>query len=307
MPGKRVLITGAAGFIGSAVARHCVAEGHEVLALVRPASDLWRLEDLRDRVRFVVGDLLTGPLPIEAPAVDLCIHLAWNVTPGEYLQAPHHFEYQHATLHLARQLVAAGCSRLVAVGTCFEYDSRAGLLSETTPLAPRSAYAAGKLATFEALQPFCRREGLQLAWARLFYQYGPAEDPRRIVPYVIRSLLQGQRAELTTGDQIRDFLHVADVAAALCAVAETDLVGTVNIGSGQGITIADLSQRIAQLVHRPDLVALGARPIPEGEPMRIVADTTRLRTVTGWAARFDLTSGLLDTVDWWNTHLRTYG
>lgn len=307
MSGTRILITGATGFIGSAVARHCVAAGHEVRALVRPTSDRWRLDDLRHRLRFVVGDVLAGPVPLEPGTIDLCIHLAWDVTPGEYLHAPHHEAYRRATLALARQVAAAGCPRLVAVGSCFEYDPGAGVLSETTPVKPRSVYAAAKLATFEALQGVCRSTGLQLAWPRLFLQYGPAEDPRRIVPYVVSALLRGERAELTAGDQIRDFLHVADVAAALWAVADSDVVGPVNIGSGKGITIADVARRIADLVQRPDLIALGARPSPDGEPMRIVADTTRLRTETGWTAGFDLTSGLRDTVDWWKARLRTHG
>ncbi len=307
MPGKRIFVTGATGFIGSAVVRHCVAAGHDVLALVRPTSDRWRLEDLRHRLRFVTGDVLAGPLPIEPGTIDLCIHLAWDVTPGEYLHAPHHEAYRRATLDLARQLASTGCPRLVAVGTCFEYDPGPASLGETTPLKPRSVYAAAKLATFEALAPFCRSAGLQLAWPRLFFQYGPAEDPRRIVPYVITSLLRGRHAELTAGDQVRDFLHVSDVAAALCAVADADVIGPINVGSGQGVTIADVAGRIARLVQRPDLIALGARPCPDGEPMRIVADTTRLRTATGWTPRVDLTSGLRDTVDWWKARLSTHG
>lgn len=300
----RILITGATGFIGSEVTRQCVAAGHAVRALVRPASDRWRLADVGDRVRWLPGDVLAEDWDLDRGTVDVCIHLAWDVTPGHYLEAAHHEAYWRGTVSLARRLAAAECGRLVAVGTCFEYDPEPGVLTEATPTRPRSVYARCKLRTFESLEPWCRNAGLQFAWARLFHQYGPAEDPRRLVPYVIRALLRGERAALTAGEQVRDFLHVRDVAAALCALARCDAVGAFNVGSGQGVSVAHLARRIGELVGRPELLALGARTATGDEPPRLIADASRVRAATGWSPNLDLEPGLRHAIEWWAARLR---
>jgi nucleoside-diphosphate-sugar epimerase len=265
----KVLLTGATGFIGWHVAR--ALAGHEVVTLGR--------------------DLLDPQFAFPASRFDVCIHLAWYVEPGKYLGSPLNQQWVEASLRLAR---AVNCRRFVAAGTCFEYDTSVGVLSESSPTRPDTLYGRCKLELFHALQKL----DLNFAWVRIFYQYGPREDRRRLVPHVIHSLLAGQRAELTPGQQVRDFLHVADVGHAIAAVAASDLTGAVNIGSGEGVTVAELAGKIAGILGRPELLALGAKPYAPGEPMRIVADNAKLRA-TGWRPRYDLDAGLRDTVNWW--------
>ncbi|MDW8345135.1 MAG: NAD-dependent epimerase/dehydratase family protein, partial [Verrucomicrobiae bacterium] len=139
-------------------------------------------------------------------------------------------------------------------------------------------------------------------WARIFYQYGPFEDQRRLVPHIITSLLRGQRAELTAGTQVRDFLHVEDVGTALATVATSSLTGIVNIGSGTGVTVRHIAETIGELIGRSDLLAFGAKPTPLHDPPYVVADTTRLRSL-GWQPRYNLRSGLAQTIAWWKQQL----
>ena len=109
----KIFLTGATGFIGSQVARTLVSAGHEVHALRRPHSDTRRIADILDRLTFVPGDVLDGRF--DMPAVDCCIHLAWYVEPGKYLESPLNQNYVDASLALAKR-----CRRIVAAGTCFE-------------------------------------------------------------------------------------------------------------------------------------------------------------------------------------------
>lgn len=291
----KTLLTGAAGFIGSHIARQLVRDGHEVHALVRPQTDLWRIADIEPSLHLIRGDLLDPSFILHAPSFELCIHLAWYVEPGKYLQSPLNKDWVAASLRLARTLKDAGCRRFIAAGTCFEYATSDPPQRESTPTEPSTLYVQSKLELFHALPSI----GIDFAWVRFFYQFGPYEDPRRLMPVVINLLRRGQEAKLVPGDRLRDYLHIEDVASAVRAVAHSQLTGAVNIGSGERLTVGDIALKIGQLLDRVDLIKLGALPYAANEPMHILADNTKLREGTGWKPRYNLESGLRQTIDWW--------
>jgi UDP-glucuronate decarboxylase len=293
----KILVTGAAGFIGSHIARELVRRGHEVHALVRPQTDLWRIADIESSLHMVRGDLLDPSFRLPSTVFDSCLHLAWYVEPGKYLHSPLNKDWIEATLQLARNLKEAGCRRFVSAGTCFEYAPCDPPQSESTPTAPSTLYVQSKLELLQALPSV----GIDFAWVRFFYQYGPYEDPRRLMPVVINRLRQGQEAKLVTGDRIRDYLHIEDVASAVCAVAQSQLTGPVNIGSGVRVTVRDIALKIGELLNRVDLIKLGAFPDSPTEPMHLLADNSKLCEGTGWKPRYNLEDGLRQTIDWWKS------
>jgi nucleoside-diphosphate-sugar epimerase len=144
---------------------------------------------------------------------------------------------------------------------------------------------------------------MEVAWARLFYQYGPFEDDRRLVPAIILALLRGQEAQLTRGNQVRDFLHVRDVAAALSAVTRSEVTGPVNVGSAEPITVRALVETIASIIGRPDLLAFGALPDRPGDPAIVCSDNRRLVEECGWRRATTHPDGLRGTVEWWRSRL----
>lgn len=296
----RVLLTGAGGFIGAHIASALIARGAEVHAVVRNAGHAPRLDAIAKQLTRHEGDLLDASARARIVALakpDLCIHAAWYAVPGKYLSAPENLAHVAASLELATALVDAGCTRFVGLGTCFEYDtSTTTKLTESSATAPRFLYASCKLALYEMLQAYAAVAKTSFAWCRIFYQYGPHEAPERLVPAVIDRLLGGGVAETTLGEQIRDFLHVADVGDAVASVALSRLEGAVNVGSGVPITVRDLVSTIARLCDAEDRVRFGALPYRPGDPMHVCADVTRLAS-TGFTPRFDLEAGLRDVVE----------
>ncbi|HXI83739.1 MAG TPA: NAD(P)-dependent oxidoreductase [Verrucomicrobiae bacterium] len=291
----KVLLTGGAGFIGSHVARELVRQNHEVHALVRPQSDLRRVADIEPSLRIIHGDLIAPSFVLQPASYDCCLHLAWYVEPGKYLHAPQNKDWVQASLRLARMLQTAGCRHFIGAGTCFEYAPADPPQRESTPTQPTTPYVQAKLELFDALQSV----GIESAWLRFFYQYGPGEDPRRLVPAVINTLLRNQEMKLVPGDRVRDYLHIEDVATAACAVAGSCLTGAVNIGSGEPVTVREIAWKIGETLDRVSLLKVGALPYPASEPMHLLADNTKLREGTGWKPHYPLDEGLRRTIEWW--------
>jgi nucleoside-diphosphate-sugar epimerase len=291
----RVLLTGASGFIGSHVARIALAEGHEVVALVRPGSSLRRLDGVRGRLNLLEGDLRDAQA-LRLDKADVCLHLAWYAEPGKYLKAGENLDCLEGSLALLRLLHDVGCPRLVLAGTSFEYDARPDPVRETSAIRPATLYAAAKHALFLVASNFDPSSG-SVATARIFSLYGPREDPRRLVPFVLSKLLEGKECPITGGEKIRDFSHVEDVAGALWAIAKSSAVGAVNVGSSQPVSIASIADRLGELVGRRELLSF--RESSSVEPAILVANTDRLRQEIGFTPRYDLDAGLAATLAWW--------
>jgi nucleoside-diphosphate-sugar epimerase len=304
---KRVLVTGAGGFIGRWSVPALLNLGFEVHAVLSRANHGVPSELRGCTAHF--ADLLD-----EADAAALMkkvrpshlLHFAWIATPGVYWQSADNPRWLAAGEHLLRRFRDGGGVRAVFAGSCVEYDwSRGGVCDErSSPLAdasavPLSPYAASKLAMFRKLTEWAVEERMSAAWGRIFFQFGPNEYPDRLVPSVIRSLLKGEAALCTHGKQVRSFLHAADVGAAFATLLNASVEGPLNIGSDQSITVADLIGRIARHIGRPELVRLGARIAPANEPAVLLPDVRRLRDEVRWRPRFTLDEGLTDTIDWW--------
>ncbi len=301
----RVLVSGAGGFIGLPVLAQLARADREIHALCTrapaPAETgvRWHALDLSDRV--AVEGLM------EELAPELLVHLAWCTEHGRFWHAPENVLWVERSLQLLRAFVRCGGRRLVMLGTCAEYDWSeidGPLVEGSSPLAPATLYGVAKDALRRVAGAYAEQQGVELAWGRLFFLYGPREAHGRLVPAVIRSLLRGQPVATGNGAQVRDFMHVDDVAGAVVALLDSPVVGTVNIASGVGVSVEEVVDAIVHLLGHAELVRRGALPGRAGEPPLLVADVARLRDEVGFQPRWGLADGLAATVRWWEANER---
>lgn len=280
-------MTGAAGFIGSQLVRALAARGMDVVAADRPGVRTDRLAECGPRVRLAeieLGASGAAQALLAKHRPTHLVHLAWYAEPGDYLASRENLRSLAATTDLVAAALDAGCRRIVATGSCLEYAASDAPHHEGDPVGPESLYAACK----HAAHIVCERLAADHAaflWARIFYLHGPGEDPRRLMPMVAAQLRRGEAVDLSGGEQVRDYLHVADVAEALAMLTCSEATGVANVCSGAPMPLRVLLGAIGEHVGRPDLLRFGRVPYRPGERMCIAGDPGALRAL-GWRPRF---------------------
>lgn len=295
----RVVVTGGSGFLG----RHCTSPlregGAEVFSIGRSAPP-------DDTITHVTCDLLDEVAvrkALQSIEASHLLHLAWDLEPGVYTESGANLDWLASSLHLARAFADVGGERMVVTGTCFEYEWTQPVLHESSPIGPSTFYGLSKDLLRQALAAYADRGGPDLAWARLFFLYGPGENDRRLAGAVTSSLLRGERVETSEGTQRRDYMYVADAGRALARLTLAPVVGAVNVASGTAIPVRSLIEELAGSIGRPDLVDYGARPTPANEAQVVVADVGRLTEEVGFTEFTELSDGVAATVEWWRSRL----
>jgi len=194
----RLLVTGAAGFVGSHVVRAALGRGHEVVAAVRSRARAAALEDCTG-VRLVEADLADARAMRQMAldvSPDLALHLAWSIGP-DYCDSPDNLPCVEGSLALLHGLVDAGCARVVFVGSHLELAPSDCDMDENAPVAPRDLYAVCKDAVHRIARAYVAGTQTSFVWARLFNLYGPGQADWALVPHVVRHLLDGRQCPMT--------------------------------------------------------------------------------------------------------------
>lgn len=299
---KNVLLTGADGFIGRRCIPRLVALGYGVHAVSRnPVTSedknvVWHRIDLLDSRE-------TAAL-IKKERPEGVLHLAWYTKHEDFWSSPENLKWVEASTALVRAFAEHGGKRFVGCGTVGEYEwGHGNCIEDVTPSRPGTLYGSCKIAFKTVLDGMSLSGDLSTAWGRVFFLYGPNEAPNRLVASVIRSILQGEPARCSHGNQIRDYLHVDDVADGLTCLFGSSFQGTMNVSSGVPLALKDIINRIGEKLNRPDLIELGARDAPDGEAPVLVGDNRRLLEHTNWSPGHTLDSGLEDAIRWWKEKL----
>jgi nucleoside-diphosphate-sugar epimerase len=270
---RRVFITGATGFVGREVLRTLLEQDVTVVCALREGSEAKLPSSPKIERCAVTTDLFAEDQAWwerELLGIDVVVHLAWYAEPGKYQFSTKNLDCLIGTLCIGRAAAASGVKRFVGVGTCFEYLPSEKPLPIDAQLAPASPYAACKAAAYFALSQTLPRSGVNFAWCRLFYLYGEGEDSRRLVPTLRQSLSEGRVADLTSGNQVRDFLDVREAGGLIAEIALSDKSGAVNVCSGRAVTVRQLAESIADEYGRRDLLNFGARKDNPIDPPHVV-------------------------------------
>lgn len=276
----KVAVTGATGFIGRYVVRRLATrEGVQVVAVSRtpPATGV-----LPSNCTHICLDLAGSPTggydALGSP--DVLIHLAWSGLPNH--GSLHHFDpHLFEQYRFIEGLVTDGLPSIICAGTCFEYGMRGGELAEDLLPDPQNPYGFAKDALRRALSFLRARRTFNFAWARLFYMYGEGQAPNSIYSQVMRAIKCGETSfKMSAGEQLRDYLHVMEVADILVRLAlEAPDAGIVNVCSGKPVSIRGLVERWLKENGWSMNLDLGRYPYPPLEPMAFWGSTRRLAAI----------------------------
>jgi NAD dependent epimerase/dehydratase len=318
--GRRVLVTGVGGFIGSHVAETLVQAGASVRAFVRYVSrgDYGWLEttppEILEELEIFRGDLANPEAVVNAVAGrEIVLHLGALVPIPYSYRHPREFVTANleGTLNVLEAVRREEIARIVHISTSEVYGTAMRVpIDEEHPLHPQSPYAATKVGADQLALSYQRSFGTPVVILRPFNTYGPRQSARAVIPTIIAQALSREEIKLGATSPTRDFLYVADTVQGLlrCATAEGIEGETINLGTGVEVSIGDLAQRILRLVGVEVPIALdeGRLRPPNSEVERLVADVSKAKRLLAWQPEVSLDEGLRRTIEWLTGSLSSY-
>jgi UDP-glucose 4-epimerase len=300
----RIFLTGASGFVGSFLLRNLLSSGkHEVAVLLRTPEFASRIKDLFINSQIIQGDLGNQSVfeaQVKKFQPDTFVHIAWNGVMGNDRNALTQWRNVPEALELVEMASRVGAKHWVGLGSQAEYGPCQNKIDEKTNTKPTTLYGVSKLATCNLSERLCQELGLRHAWLRLFSSYGPADNSDWLIPYLIRSLLAGQKPSLTYAEQLWDYIYIEDVASAIEAVIENPAAsGIFNLGSGQALILRSMIENIRDLIDPALPLGFGEVPYRPDQVMHLEADISRLKIFTGWSPNFRFDTAIKKTVDWY--------
>lgn len=308
----RVLMTGATGFVGSCLARRLVETGYDVHIFSRTGSDRWRIADLAGRLTEHLVDLRdAGQVLVTVDKIQpaaIC-HLATHGGFAFQQETSAILESNFlGTTNLLRACEQVGFSSFINTGSSSEYGTKDTPMREEDLLEPVGDYGVSKAAA----TLFCRSEalkkGLPVVTLRLFSPYGPWDDPKRFVPYAIKSLLRGETPRFSSPASVRDYVFIDDVLDLYLGLIKEPHCGgeMFNVASGSQSSIGELFSLLAQIINPGITPAWGALGSQRPEPRTWVADIGKAERELGWKPVVTLQAGLTKTCGWLREHLEYY-
>ncbi len=319
MYNQSVLITGAAGFIGSHLVEACVRKGLKVRATVHYNSmNTWGwLEKLavRDEIEILSGDIRDYDFVFKAiKECDTVFHLAAligipysYISPLAYIRT--NIEGTYNVLQAAKE---QGVGNVLVTSTSETYGTAQYVpIDEKHPLVGQSPYSASKIAADQLAISFHRSFRLPVKIVRPFNTYGPRQSARAIIPTIITQILSGQK-EIKLGNiaPTRDFTYVKDTVEGFLFIAGNDRLNgeVVNLGTGSEISVGNLVELIATLIGEEVKVVEDGQRVrsASSEVDRLCCDASKIKKFTGWTSRYDLNTGLKETIEWIESNLSFY-
>jgi NAD dependent epimerase/dehydratase len=318
--GKKVLVTGAGGFIASHLVERMVSEGAQVRAFVRYNSrnDVGMLKqipaDVFSQLEVMYGDLRDVEAVRSAvQGVDTVFHLgALIAIPYSYVNPREVFDVNvMGTMNVMMAARDFGVRRVVHTSTSEVYGTAQYVpIDEAHPLQGQSPYSASKIGADKIAESFYRSFEAPVVTLRPFNTYGPRQSTRAVIPTIITQALTSDEVKLGSLDPSRDFTFVVDTANGFVRVAEAENVSgeEINLGNDNTIRIGDLVEKICGIIGKNPKIVLDAQRIRPGksEVMKLWASNEKAKRMIGWEPRISLDEGLRATIEWISAHIDLY-
>lgn len=290
----KLVVSGATGFLGSWVCR-ILSRSHSVNALVRPDSNLYRLEGISSIVISKVPEIQWGDY-LQNSGADAWISLDWSgVSNKDRNEA-----FQSKNIERLERILkkATNIPMIIGTGSQAELGPVNDLISEELPDAPTTKYGQAKVQARLMMQNHAKEMGSRFIWARIFSTYGALDSNDWLIPSTIDSLLQGKRMSLTKGEQEWSYLHAYDLARAFeVMVTSADIDGIVSVGNPETVMIRDVANLIGQELNKVNLLSFGEIPYRSDQVMKLAPLCEKL-SKSGWRPAIGLDEGIRHLINW---------
>ena len=312
MPSKRVVITGAAGFIGSHLSETLLDRGYAVIGIDNLLTgDTANIAHLVNRDFLFIKHDVTNYINVEGP-VHAVLHWASPASPIDYLELPiPTLKVGALGTHKALGLAKAKNARFVLASTSevygdpLEHPQKETYWGNVNPIGPRGVYDEAKRFAEAMTTAYRRYHGVDTKIVRIFNTYGPRMRVRdgRAVPAFMSQALRGEDVTIFgSGEQTRSFCYVTDLVDGILRLMESDVHDPVNIGNPHEMTIEEIARAIIEISGSKSRIVY--RPLPEDDPKVRRPDITRARTLLGWEPRVPLEEGLQKTLEYFKTKVQ---
>jgi len=290
------MITGASGFLGSWLCR-VLSNDHEIIGLVRNTSSLFKLSEIKN-LQIIQSETKFWPDLIREYRPDVLILNHWWGVSSDKRNDSKQFENIESIKPLILASRIAEVSTIIGVGSQAELGPVESEISERQISRPATLYGSAKLKSRLVIEELLRESEARFVWMRIFSTYGPLDEGSWLIPNLVDSLMSNKRFKTTKGEQEWSYLHAYDLATAFnAAIANREIVGSINVGNPETISIYKVCLAIGKMLEKEDLLDIGAMEYREDQVMKLHPLCETLRQ-NGWLPEISFDEGIRQTVDW---------
>lgn len=299
---KRVVITGPTGAIGVALINELIHRNIEIYAICRPESK--RIINIPQDPHVKIVNCALNQLEKLSEKIkencDVFYHFGWDGTFGDSRNNMHgqlkNIQYTLDAVEIANKL---GCRKFIGAGSQAEYGRVEGKIKPSTPAFPENGYGIAKLCAGQMSRILCEQKQMEHIWTRILSIYGPFDGKNTMIMSVISKLLNGEKPELTRGEQQWDYLYAKDAGYAMYLLGEKGIAGkTYCIGSGKTLPLAQYVRQLRDYISTELPLGFGEIEYAPKQVMNLCADISELTADTGFRPRYSFEEGIKETIDW---------